>query len=119
MTFRIKRVYEIPAADDGHRVLVDRVWPRGITKAAAKLDEWRKDVSPSTELRRWFAHKPERFAEFARRYRHELTGNPALADLRKLGRGRTVTLLYGAHDPDHNQAVVLLSVLGARSRARS
>jgi uncharacterized protein YeaO (DUF488 family) len=110
MTFRIKRVYEMPASSDGMRVLVDRLWPRGVTKAAAKLDLWMKDVAPSQDLRRWFGHKPERFAEFKRRYKKELLPE-AFAELRKLGRGKTVTLLYGARDPEMNQAAVLLSLL--------
>jgi uncharacterized protein YeaO (DUF488 family) len=101
MTFRIKRVYDEPAPSDGMRVLVDRLWPRGLRK---------KDVAPSTDLRRWFGHEPERFAEFKRRYRKELSRD-AFGELRKLGRGRTVTLLYGARDPEMNQAAVLLSLL--------
>jgi uncharacterized protein YeaO (DUF488 family) len=111
MTFQIKRVYDKPESEDGVRVLVDRLWPRGLTKAKAGLDHWLKDVAPSAELRRWFGHKPERFVVFHQRYRKELAGNPAVAALRKLGRGRTVTLLYGARDPKVNHAVVLLTAL--------
>jgi uncharacterized protein YeaO (DUF488 family) len=110
MSFQIKRVYEDHAPSDGTRVLVDRLWPRGLTKASAKLDHWMKDVAPSQELRQWFGHKPERFAEFKRRYKKELAPE-AFAELRKLGRGKTVTLLYGARDPEMNQAAVLLSML--------
>ena len=110
MTFRIKRVYEKPAATDGMRVLVDRLWPRGLKKTDAKIDLWLKDVAPSTELRRWFGHEPERFSEFKRRYNKELS-KEAFAELRKLGRGKTVTLLYGARDPEMNQAAVLLAIL--------
>ena len=110
MVFRIKRVYEPPAKSDGMRVLVDKLWPRGLKKTDAKLDLWMKDVAPSTELRKWFGHEPERFAEFKRRYRNELSKD-ALAELRKLGKGKTVTLLYGAKDPEMNQAAVLLSLL--------
>ena len=110
MTFRIKRVYEKPASTDGMRVLVDRLWPRGLKKTDAKIDLWMKEVAPSTELRKWFGHEPERFPEFKRRYRKELS-KEAFAELRKLGRGKTVTLLYGARDPEMNQAAVLLEIL--------
>src|SRR5262245_42366926 len=96
MSFRVKRVYEPAATADGARVLVDRLWPRGMKKADAKLDAWMKEVSPSTKLRLWFNHEYERFPEFRRRYAAELKGNPALAELRKLGRGKVVTLLYGS-----------------------
>ena len=115
MAFHIKRVYEPPAASDGQRILVDRLWPRGLRKADAKIDRWMKEVAPSTALRSWFGHKPERFAEFRRRYAAEMADNPALAELRKLGRGKTVTLLYGARDPDQNQAAVLLGMLHRRA----
>ena len=111
MAFRIKRVYEPPSPADGLRILVDRLWPRGLAKAAAKLDRWTKEVAPSTALRSWFGHKPERFAEFRKRYAAEMADNPALAELRKLGRGKTVTLLYGARDSEQNQAAVLLDLL--------
>lgn len=107
--YRIKRVYEPAAEGDGRRVLVDRVWPRGITKEKAVLSDWLKEVAPSTELRKWFGHDPGRFAEFRERYRAELEGNAALAELRTL-KG-VVTLVYGAHDEEHNQAVVLLELL--------
>ncbi|MBV9990693.1 MAG: DUF488 family protein [Alphaproteobacteria bacterium] len=110
MSFRIKRVYDKPAKADGLRVLVDRLWPRGLKKTDARLDRWMKEVAPSAELRRWFGHEPDKFAEFKRRYRKELSKD-ALAELRKLGQGRTVTLLYGARDPEMNQAAVLLSLL--------
>ena len=110
MTFRIKRVYEPPAKSDGIRVLVDRLWPRGVKKTDAKLDCWMKEIAPSQELRKWFGHEPERFTEFKRRYRKELLKD-ALAALRDLGKGRTVTLLYGAKDPEMNQAAVLLALL--------
>jgi len=116
MTFQIKRIYEPPAKSDGLRVLVDRLWPRGVKKTDARLDFWMKDVEPSTELRKWFGHEPERFAEFKRRYKKELS-KEALAELRKLDKGKTVTLLYGAKDPKMNQAAVLLSLLrGSRKR---
>jgi uncharacterized protein YeaO (DUF488 family) len=111
MSFQIKRVYEPAKPSDGIRVLVDRLWPRGVSKAKAKLDHWMKDVAPSPQLRTWFGHKPERFAEFRKRYREELAANPAVAELRKLGKNRRVTLLYGARDPKINQAVVLQAAL--------
>jgi uncharacterized protein YeaO (DUF488 family) len=113
MTFRIKRVYEPPAKSDGMRVLVDKLWPRGLKKTNAKLDLWMKEVAPSTELRKWFGHEPEKFAEFKRRYKKELSKD-ALNELRKLGKGKTVTLLYGAKDPEQNQAAVLLALLRGR-----
>jgi uncharacterized protein YeaO (DUF488 family) len=115
---RIKRVYEPAEAGDGARVLVDRVWPRGVTKEAAALTLWLKDVAPSTALRKWFGHEPERWEEFCRRYHAELEQDQdGLAELRELrGKGR-VTLLYGAHDTEHNQAVALRDYLLAhRSR---
>jgi uncharacterized protein YeaO (DUF488 family) len=118
MAFQIKRVYEPAASADGIRVLVDRLWPRGLAKSKAHLDHWAKDVAPSPRLRVWFGHKPERFAEFGRRYKRELAGNPELAELRKLGRGALVTLLYGARDPAVNHAVVLQSVLRKQGSAR-
>jgi len=105
----IKRAYDPPAAADGTRILVDRLWPRGLSKKKAALDGWNKQVAPSTALRQWFAHRPERFQEFAKRYRAELKGNPAVDELRAL-KGK-VTLVYGAHDPAVNHAVVLAKVL--------
>lgn len=104
----IKRVYEAPEPQDGYRILVDRIWPRGLSKERAAVDEWLKEVGPSTELRRWFGHDPERFQAFATRYRAELQGSPALAELRRLcAEHDRVTLVYGAKDTEHNQAVVL------------
>ncbi len=98
--------------EDGARVLVDRVWPRGVSKDEAELDEWIKEIGPSTELRRWFGHDPSRFEEFADRYRAELKGSDALAELRARHREHpVVTLLYSAKDPRHNQAVVLRDLL--------
>ncbi len=108
-TYRIKRIYEPAAEADGKRVLVDRVWPRGITKEKASLTVWLKEVAPSTELRKWFGHDPTRFDEFRTRYRAELEGSEAFAELRAM-KG-TITLLYGAHDETHNQAVVLQELL--------
>lgn len=110
----IKRIYE-PADDgDGKRILVDRIWPRGVSKDEARLDLWLKDVAPTTALRQWFGHDPARWTEFQARYRAELAANPALATLRAAATGQKTTLLYGAHDPDHNQAVVLYDVLTSR-----
>jgi uncharacterized protein YeaO (DUF488 family) len=109
---RIKRVYDDPAKADGYRVLVDRLWPRGVKKVDLDHDEWLKEVAPSDELRKWFGHDPDRFGEFKKRYAAELKGSDALADLRRIGREHaTVTLLYGAKDTEHNQAVVLRSLM--------
>lgn len=105
---RLKRVYEPPADDDGLRILVDRLWPRGLSRERAALDGWHKELAPSTELRKWFHHDASEFEEFRHRYLIELDAQePALAALREQARGQVVTLLYGAHDPVHNQAVVL------------
>lgn len=106
-----KRIYEPKAASDGQRVLVDRIWPRGVSKTAAALDLWLKDVAPSTELRKWFAHQPERWAEFQRRYFLEIGTSAALAELRALKEAGPVTLLYAARDTDHNEAVALAAFL--------
>ncbi|MDL2405857.1 DUF488 family protein [Rhizobium calliandrae] len=106
---KLKRAYEEPASEDGRRVLVDRLWPRGLSRGEAKLADWIKDVAPSPELRKWFGHKPERFADFRERYRQELASNPAVQTLRHLD--GPATLLYGAKDPVHNHAVVLLEFL--------
>jgi uncharacterized protein YeaO (DUF488 family) len=111
---RLRRVYDDPSPEDGVRVLVDRVWPRGLTKAAVHLDEWVKDIAPSTQLRRWYGHRPERFAEFRRRYLIELReAQPAATvdRLRKLARTRPVTLLTATKDVEHSQAAVLLELL--------
>jgi uncharacterized protein YeaO (DUF488 family) len=119
MTFEIKRVYEPAASSDGVRVLVDRLWPRGVSKAKAHLDHWMKDVAPSPRLRQWFGHRPERFAEFKKRYRKEINGSAQLVELRRLGRGARVTLLYGARDPEMNQAAVLQTILKSAGRKRA
>ncbi|WP_421590385.1 DUF488 domain-containing protein [Shinella sp. M27] len=111
MTIRIKRVYEEPAEGDGERILVDRLWPRGMSREKAIFSEWMKDVAPSTGLRKWFDHKPERWAEFQARYRQELKDNPALDDLRRRATHGTVTLLYGSRNTDFNHAAVLAEVL--------
>ena len=114
MSLKIKRVYE-PADDaDGHRILVDRLWPRGLTKERAAVDEWLRDVAPSTELRHWFGHEPDRWSEFKRRYHAELKKEPAataLSHLREVAAQKRVTLLYGAQDELHNNAVVLMELL--------
>lgn len=112
MTIRIKRVYEEPDASDGKRILVDRLWPRGLTKEKAKVDLWLKDVAPSTELRKWFAHDPAKWAEFRTRYLEELKGDKEqLSLLRQETAKGTVTLVYGARDQQHNEAVVLQRLL--------
>jgi uncharacterized protein YeaO (DUF488 family) len=112
MPFKHKRAYEKPARGDGCRVLVDRLWPRGVSKAEAKIDHWAKELAPSTALRKWFGHDPERWPEFKRGYFAELESQgEALGELRKLARGKTVTLVYGAKDVEHNQAVALKEYL--------
>ena len=115
MRITIKRVYE-PAADgDGRRILVDRLWPRGLSKNKAAVDLWLKEIAPSTQLRKWFGHDPEKWDEFQRRYRAELDSNEdAVQTLKQaIGKG-PATLLYGAHDERHNQAVVLRDWLAAK-----
>jgi uncharacterized protein YeaO (DUF488 family) len=108
----IKRAYAAPEASDGFRVLVDRLWPRGVSKERAALDLWLKDVAPSTSLRSWFDHRADRFDEFARRYAAELEGNPAVERLREIIQEHShVTLVYGAKDPQVNQAAVLVRYL--------
>jgi uncharacterized protein YeaO (DUF488 family) len=119
MAILIKRAYEPAAPADGIRVLIDRLWPRGVKKVDAKFTYWMKDIAPSPKLRVWFGHKPERFKEFAGRYKKELTGNSRVAELRNLARGRTVTLVYGARDPEVNHALVLQSVIRRSSSSRS
>jgi uncharacterized protein YeaO (DUF488 family) len=111
----IKRVYEQPSHSDGTRILVDRLWPRGLSKERAKVDIWLKDIAPSTELRKWFSHDPEKWAGFQTRYREELKSKTdLLADLKeKVARG-PVTLVYGAKDEVHNEAVVLQSLLESK-----
>jgi uncharacterized protein YeaO (DUF488 family) len=113
---KLKRAYDSPAAQDGTRILVDRLWPRGISKEKAALDHWMKDVAPSTELRKWFAHDPKRWEEFRRRYAAEVRQHPDLVtELRSLARHGPITLVYAAHDESHNDAVVLRDVLLGRS----
>ena len=108
MRVKLKRVYDPPAPDDGVRILVDRLWPRGMTKQAGAGDEWLRDASPSPTLRKWFAHDPRRWRGFLQRYFRELDGKPeVVARLRKLMTDKRVTLVYGARDPEMNQAVAL------------
>jgi uncharacterized protein YeaO (DUF488 family) len=118
MNIRLKRAYDPADAADGYRVLIDRLWPRGVSRERASLDGWEKALAPSAELRQWFGHDPDRFDEFRRRYVDELRGErPRLAALRRRAREGTLTLVYAAHDSEHNDAVVLRDVLrrGLRS----
>ena len=117
----LKRVYEAAARSDGHRILVDRLWPRGVRKEDAAIDEWMKEIAPSTELRQWFRHDPKKWPESQRRYREELRARDdrVRAIARRASRG-TVTLVYGARDEAHNHAVVLAALVRSRlARARS
>ncbi|HEX5038885.1 MAG TPA: DUF488 family protein [Candidatus Limnocylindria bacterium] len=116
MSINVKRVYDPPAPEDGYRVLVDRLWPRGLTRAAADVDLWLRDLGPTTELRKWFGHAVERWPEFQVRYTAELKGHAQLLDLvQDVERHHDrVTLLYGARDRDHNEAQVLADALRAR-----
>jgi len=107
---RTKRVYDPVDGDDGYRVLVDRLWPRGIRKSDLPHDEWLKEVSPSGALRRWFGHDPERFEAFAERYQQELAGNEEVERLTEIAADRRLTLLYAAKDREHNHAIVLAEV---------
>jgi uncharacterized protein YeaO (DUF488 family) len=114
MQIRLKRAYEKPADDDGRRFLIDRIWPRGVGREALKIDAWLKEIAPSTELRRWFGHDPEKWEEFKRRYFLELdTRPPALQELRSRVAAEPVTLVYGASDEQHNNAVALREYLEA------
>ncbi len=111
MSISLKRVYEPSAKTDGVRVLVDRLWPRGVTKSKANIDLWVKDLAPSTELRKWFGHDPEKWSEFQKKYRAELKGNLALSEIRTLSRQGNVTLIYAAKDELHNHALILKQAL--------
>jgi uncharacterized protein YeaO (DUF488 family) len=112
MKLALKRVYEDPSEEDGTRILVDRLWPRGLTKEKARVDLWLKEVAPSTELRKWFAHDPAKWPEFKARYKAELKRNaPQLALLKQAVIRGHITLLYGAKDTEHNEAVVLQELL--------
>jgi uncharacterized protein YeaO (DUF488 family) len=119
MDIRLKRAYETPSASDGYRVLIDRLWPRGVRRDKVRLDEWARDLAPSSELRRWFGHDPGRFGEFRRRYTAELAGQEEkLRELRRRARDGTLTLVYAAHDEEHNDAVVLAEILRSGRRSR-
>ena len=118
---RLKRAYEPPAADDGIRILVDRLWPRAVSKQALALDEWMKDIAPSSELRRWFGHDPGRWHEFCRRYAAEVHEHQDLLDeLRARARKGRITLVFSAHDQEHNNALALRSfILGGLVRCEA
>jgi uncharacterized protein YeaO (DUF488 family) len=112
MSVRVKRIYDPVAGDDGYRVLIDHVWPRGVSREGARIDDWARELAPSDELRRWFDHVPERFHEFRSRYRDELwSQGERIDDLRRIGREGQVTILYAARDREHNNAVVLAELL--------
>lgn len=115
MTISIKRVYEPASKADGRRILVDRIWPRGLTKAEAKVDLWLKEVAPSTALRQWFGHDPHKWADFQKKYKAELGANPALAELQAAASSGPVTLVFAAKDEEHNNAVVLQQLLSHRA----
>lgn len=109
---RIKRIYDPPSRDDGKRILVDRLWPRGVRKEAAKIDEWLKEIAPSAELRKWFGHDPARWEEFRKRYAKELKENKNLLErLREESKKETLTLLFAAKDTEHCNAVVIREIL--------
>lgn len=109
---KLERAYDKPAASSGYRVLVDRLWPRGVSKQELKLDEWLKEVGPSTSLRKWFNHDPTKWPEFKKRYQSELNGNPAFDHLKQLAKDQVMlTLVYGSADTEHNQAVALKEFL--------
>lgn len=117
MSIKLKRAYESPAQSDGCRILVERLWPRGLARAEAKIDLWAKDVAPSTELRKWFGHDPERWPEFKRRYFHELSqSQEALAPLLEQVRGGPVTFVFGAREMRFNNAVALKQYLERRTK---
>jgi uncharacterized protein YeaO (DUF488 family) len=110
--FQIKRAYEKPAADDGQRILVERLWPRGLTKEKAAIDEWMKEISPSPELRKWYSHDIAKWDEFQKRYRAELSEHKDLVEaLRSKEKKGRVSLIYAAHDEEHNSALVLKTYL--------
>jgi len=112
LDIRLKRAYEPAESSDGYRVLIDRLWPRGVSKEEADIAEWQRELAPSTDLRRWFSHEPSRFEEFRRRYTDELRGQrPRLTELRRRARQGRITLVYAARDTDYNDAVVLAEIL--------
>ena len=116
MKIAIKRIYEKPVPGDGARILVDRLWPRGVSKERAKLDLWLKDIAPSTELREWFGHDPKKWIGFQKKYKIELANNEeSVAELKKIVRqNKTVTLLYASKDEEHNEAVVITNLLSKK-----
>jgi uncharacterized protein YeaO (DUF488 family) len=112
---RLQRAYDPPGADDGTRILVDRLWPRGLSKETLKLDHWLRDIAPSNELRHWFGHDPAKWPEFETRFRAELAANPApVAELERFCAAGPVTLVFAAHDAEHNNAVVLGKLMRER-----
>jgi len=120
MTIRLRRAYETPSLDDGVRVLVERLWPRGLSKERAAVDLWVKDLAPSPELRRWYGHDESRWPEFRRRYLAELREHPdGLAELVRLAAGGQLTFVFGSHETEHNSAAVLREAVEADSRASS
>ena len=115
MAIAVKRAYDEPKPGDGYRILVDRIWPRGVSKENVKIDEWLKDIAPSSVLRRWFVHDPKKWGEFKKRYFHELDGHKELTDaIRKRAKRGRVTLVYSARDEQYNNAVVLKEYLEGR-----
>lgn len=118
MVVVLKRVYAEPSESDGIRILVDRLWPRGLTKERAKVDVWLKEIAPSTELRKWFNHEPNKWPEFQKRYQAEMNNNPeSVAALKKYLANGNVTMVYGAKDEQHNDAVVIKQYLAEESRS--
>jgi uncharacterized protein YeaO (DUF488 family) len=116
VSIRVKRVYDKPDKTDGQRVLVDRVWPRGLTKEEARIDQWLKEIAPTAALRKWFGHDPARWTEFKKRYAKELNDRPEkIEQLAREARKRTVTLLFGAQDIEHNNAVALKEYIEKRA----
>lgn len=111
MSIVLKRIYDEPEASDKYRILVDRIWPRGVSKNTAQLDQWMKELAPSTELRKWFGHDPKKWSEFRRKYKNELKDNAELKKLGKLAKKGKVTLVYAAMDEVHNNAVVLKEII--------
>ncbi|WP_431215826.1 DUF488 domain-containing protein [Puia sp. P3] len=117
-TIQVKRIYDPPAKSDGYRVLVDRLWPRGMKKEAADIDEWAKDLAPSTDLRKWFGHEPRLWSDFEKRYMDELKANDAVKTFAKAHGGEnTITLLYAAKDEEHNHALVLKKYLATKLKS--
>jgi len=111
-SIRIKRIYEKAYDQDGHRILIDRLWPRGVSKEEAKLDDWKKEIAPSEKLRKWFDHDPDKFEEFSKKYKEELKSKSEnINSIREIAKEHRVTLLFGAKDEKHNHAIILKEVL--------